>query len=195
MLTINSATFEDASLGAHASRTTDGRAFSILFDALGAHSHGASEGARVARGEGTIQCRGRGWVALSVRGALAAGGSHAFAHLLGRVNGRRFEAGCSGAEEPFDTSVVAAVDDAGRLRVSLLLIAQGDPAQGQPAAGCRVDAIDLVVVEQRAGTPRPGRTGEERPKAAATTRRRPQTGTTGSSPPGSGPWLTQEESP
>jgi hypothetical protein len=195
MLTIDSATFEDSSLGAHASRTTDGRTFSILFDALGAHSRGAAEGACVARGEGYIQCRGRGWVALSVRGALAAGGSHAFAHLLGRVNGRRFEAGCSGAEEPFDTSIVAAVDDAGRLRVSLLLIAQGDPAQGQPAAGCRVDAIDLVVVQQRTATPRSGRTGEEHPQVAAKARRRRPGGSTGSGPLGSGSRLTQEEAP
>jgi hypothetical protein len=194
MLTIDSATFEDSSLGAHASRTTDGRTFSILFDALGAHSRGAAEGACVARGEGYIQCRGRGWVALSVRGALAAGGSHAFAHLLGRVNGRRFEAGCSGAEEPFDTSVVAAVDEAGRLRVSLLLIAQGDPAQGQPAAACRVDAIDLVVVEERAARPRSGRTGEEYPQAAKT-RRSPATGSKGSSPLASGSRLIQEEEP
>ena len=186
MLTINSATFEDASLGAHASRTTDGRAFSILFDALGAHSHGAAQGARVARGEGTIQCHGRGWVALSVRGCLAASGSHAFAHLLGRVNGRRFEAGCSGAEEPFDTSIVAAVDDSGRLRVSLLLIAQGDPAQGRPAAGCRVDAIDLVVVDQRGATPRSGRSGERHAQVGAKTRRRPPTGSPGSGPLGSG---------
>lgn len=187
MLTIDSATFEDSSLGAHASRTTDGRTFSILFDALGAHSHGAAEGACVARGEGYIQCRGRGWVALSVRGALAAGGSHAFAHLLGRVNGRRFEAGCSGAEEPFDTSIVAAVDDAGRLRVSLLLIAQGDPAQGQPGAGCRVDAIDLVVVQQRTAMPRSSRTGEEHPQVAAKARRRRPSGSTGPAPSGAAP--------
>jgi hypothetical protein len=166
-LTINSATFEDCSLGAHAARATDGRAFSIMFDALGAHSEGASDGARMARGEGYVQCRGRGWVSLSVRGALAAVGSHAFAHLLGRVNGRRFEAGCSGAEEPFDTSVVAAVDDSGRLRVSLLLIAQGDPAQGQPAAACRVEAIDLVVVEQHDAAPHCGSKKSRAPQAAA----------------------------
>jgi hypothetical protein len=152
-LTINSATFEDCSLGAHAARSADGQGFSIMFDALSAHSHGASEGARVARGEGYIQCRGRGWVAVSVRGELAAGGRHAFAHVLGRVNGRSFQAGCSGAEEPFDTSIVAAVDDAGGLRVSLLLIAQGDPMQGQPAAGCWVDSIDLVVVDVQAAAP------------------------------------------
>jgi hypothetical protein len=190
VLTINSATFEDASLGAHASRTTDGRAFSVLFDALGAHSDGAADGARVARGEGYFQCSGPGWVALSVRGALAAVGNHAFAHLLGRVNGRPFEAGCAGAVEPFDTSVVAAVDDSGRLRVSLLLIVHGDPAQRQPAAGCRVDAIDLVVVEQR--KPRRSRRSEEHPEAAAKSRRRPAAGP---NPLGSGPCLTQEEAP
>jgi hypothetical protein len=170
-LTISSATFEDCSLGAHAARATDGRAFSIMFDALRVHSEGASDGTRMARGEGYVQCRGRGWVSLSVRGALAAVGSHAFAHLLGRVNGRRFEAACSGAEEPFDTSVVAAVDDSGRLRVSLLLIAQGDPAQGQPAAACRVEAIELVVVEQHSAALRSGRTSQEHPQAAAKTRR------------------------
>jgi hypothetical protein len=154
-LTINSAMFEDSSLGAHAARTDDGQAFSIRFDALAARSRGVLNGASTARGEGTIQCRGDGWVALSVRGALAASGSHAFAHLLGRVNGRRFEAACAGADEPFDTSVVAEVDRSGRLRVSLLLIAQGDPAQRHAAADCRVDAIDVVVLEPHATAHQP----------------------------------------
>ena len=153
-LTIHSAMFEDVSLGAHAARSADGQAFSIRFDALAAHSGGALDGASMVRGEGTIQCRGCGWVALSVRGALAAAGSHAFAHLLGRVNGRPFEAACAGADEPFDTSVVAAVDGSGRVRVSLLLIAQADPAPDRPAtetaADCRVDTIDVVVLEPHA---------------------------------------------
>jgi hypothetical protein len=154
-LTINAAMFEDCTLGLHAARTSDGQAFSILFDALGAQSGGAQHGARVARGEGYIQCRGRGWVAVSVRGALVAGGRHAFAHLLGRANGRRFEASCSGVDEPFDTRIVTAVDDEGRVRVSLLLIAQGDPMEDEDGAACWVDAIDVVVVEQHVGRPRP----------------------------------------
>lgn len=147
-LTINAAAFEDSTLGAHAARTDDGRAFSILFDAFGAECRPADGSARLARAEGFIQCEGRGWLSLSVRGALSSTGAHGFAHLLGRANGQRLQAAATEGGGPFDATLVVAVDRDSRVRLSLLLLAQRDFAEARSTAACWVDSLDIVVFER-----------------------------------------------
>lgn len=154
-LKLSSASFEDASLGMHGTRTDDGQILSVLFDHLQAASEATDHDAmpQVRRAEGVVQCEGQGWVSVQVRGATAAAGSHGYAHALGWANGRRLQAAARTPDEPFVAAVAAPVGSDGRLRLSLLLLAQRDLGSPSAAAACWIDSIDIAVLpDQRART-------------------------------------------
>lgn len=156
-LKLSSASFQDAALGAHCTRTDDGQVLSVLFDRLQIESAAADVDAvpQVLRAEGEVQCEGSGWVSVQVRGATTAAGGHGYAHATGWANGRRLQPATHAPDEPFVTAVAAPVGRDGRLRLSLLLLAQRDLESTGSAAVCWVDSIDITVVpdaQGRAGT-------------------------------------------
>ena len=152
-LRLSSASFEDTNLGMQGTRTDDGQVLSVLFYGLQVESAAADIDAapQVQRTEGTVLCEGSGWVSVQLRGATAVAGSHGYAHVLGWANGRRLRAAAGAPDEPFVTSAVAPVDGDGRLRLSLLLLAQRDLLHPHSAAACWVDSIDITEIPQ----PRP----------------------------------------
>ena len=156
-LTLMSSTFEDTSLGVSGTRTDDGQVLSLLFDHLLADSAAAEPDAapQLRRAEGVVQCQGRGWVDAQVRGHVTAAGPHATAQLTGWVNGRRLRAAAHGADEPFSAGVSAPVGADGRLRISLLLVAQRDMHSTDSGALCAVDSIDIMVRPVRRAPARP----------------------------------------
>lgn len=156
-LQLSTASFEDAGLGAHSTRTDDGQVLSVLFDQLQIDSAQADVDAvpQVRRAEGVVHCEGSGWVSVQVRGATAAAGGHGYAHVTGWANGRRLLPAAHAPDEPFVTAVAAPVGRDGRLRLSLLLLAQRDLGSTDSAAACWVDSIDITVLpdaQSRAGT-------------------------------------------
>lgn len=144
---ISSASFEDKSLGLRGSHTGDGQVLSLLFDDLSVRS-GADDidaAPQVRRAEGLVQCTGAGWVSVQLRGATAQAGDHGYAHATGWANGRRLRAAEGPVDEPFTTAVLAPVGKDGKLRLSVLLLAQRDLLVAQSGAGCWVDSIDIAV--------------------------------------------------
>ena len=146
-----SADFDDASLGVHSTRTDDGQVLSVLFDHLEVESQAEDDDAapQVRRAEGTVQCQGAGWVSLEVRGNVTVVGSHGFAHVLGWVNGLRLRSSTLGLDEPFSATVSAPVGANGRLRISLLLLAQRDLTAPATGAQSVVHSIDIRVIASR----------------------------------------------
>jgi len=148
---LRSASFEDVSLGMGGTSTDDRQVMSVLFDDLKTESAPADVDAapQVRRAEGEVTCSGRGWVSVQVRGTTAMVGGHGYAHALGWANGRRLRAAAhvpGESNEPFVSAVVAPVGNDGRLRLSLLLLAQRDLEVPRSAAACWVDSIDIAVL-------------------------------------------------
>ena len=150
-LKLNTAIFEDASLGVQGTRTEDGTQFSLLFDHLQAESQVSDTDftPSIRRAEGVIHCDGSGWVSVLVRGSTIVVGEHGYAHAMGWVNGRRLRMAPHGPDEPFSAAVAAPVDASGQLRISLLLLAQRDLGSNGSGALCVVDSIDISVQVQR----------------------------------------------
>ena len=147
---LRSASFEDVSLGMNGTSTDDRQVMSVLFDDLKAQSTRTDVDAapQVRRAEGEVMCSGSGWASVQVRGTTAMVGGHGYAHALGWANGRRLCAAHASGEpdEPFIAAVVAPVGNDGRLRLSLLLLAQRDLEFPDSAAACWVDSIDIAVL-------------------------------------------------
>lgn len=147
---LRSASFEDVSLGMSGTSTDDHQVMSVLFDDLKADSAPTDEDStpQVRRAEGEVMCSGSGWVSVQVRGTTAMVGGHGYAHALGWANGRRLRAAHAPGEpdEPSVSAVVAPVDSEGRLRLSLLLLAQRDLEVPGSAAACWIDSIDIAVL-------------------------------------------------
>lgn len=158
-LSLLSALFEDTSLGMHDTRTEDGQVLSLIFDSLQVSSSpdDVDDAPEVRRAEGVVQCEGEGWVSVQIRGASVSAGSHGYAHMLAWANGRRLRAADQPVDEPFATAVTAPVGRDGRLRLSLLLLAQRDLATPGTAATCWVDTIDIEVVPAPAARAGAGR--------------------------------------
>lgn len=173
-LTLLSAVFDDTRLGMHGTRTVDGQVLSVLFDDLQVDSSESDVDAapQVCRAEGVLQCEGTGWVAVQVRGAALSVGTHGFAHALGWANGRRLRAAPLAPGEPFAASVTAPVGSDGRLRLSLLLLAQRDLGLPDSAAACWVDSIDITVVPdpQAHGQQAQGQQAHGQPSTAGASR-------------------------
>ncbi len=153
-----SASFDDTSPGVSSTATDDRRVLSVLFDELVIKSERADTdlAPQVRRVEGVIQCAGTGWISVQLRGVALVAGAHGYAHVTGWVNGRRLRASAHVPGEPFVAAAVAPVGADGRLRISLLMLAQRDLAEADSAAQCWVDSIDLAVVDwprQRKGAP------------------------------------------
>lgn len=152
---LHSASFEDVSLGMHGTSTDDRQVMSVLFDDLKAESTrtDVDSAPQVRRAEAKVMCSGRGWVSVQVRGTTAKVGGHGYAHALGWANGRRLRAAHASGEtdEPFIAAVVAPVGGDGRLRLSLLLLAQRDLEIPDSAAACWVDSIDIAVLPDPRG--------------------------------------------
>lgn len=158
-LQLMAASFEDSSLGMRGTRTDDGQVLSVLFDRLHVESLALDTDAapQVRRVEGVVQCEGLGWVSVQLRGAAMVAGRHGFAHVMAWANGRRLRAGSSSnddAAEPFSAGTAAPVGNDGRLRLSLLLLAQRDLAAANTEAACWVDSIDLTVLHETAARAR-----------------------------------------
>ncbi|MFG6457039.1 hypothetical protein [Roseateles sp. BYS96W] len=146
-LQLRSVSFEtDASI-AHVAQTDSGNALSVLFDNLVVRSGAADKDAQpqALRLDGEVQCTGRGWVTIQVRGQGLSTDRHGYAHLSAWANGRRLHAAAAGLDEPFSASVAVPVD-AERIQLSLLLLAQRDLNAANSAAECAVDSIDLLVI-------------------------------------------------
>jgi hypothetical protein len=160
-LKLMSSAFEDTSLGVTGTRTDSGNALSVLFDNLQADSQATDldDAPQLRRAEGTVQCEGQGWVDVLVRGQAWMAGEHDQAQVMGWVNGRRLRATASGHGEPFSASVSARVGAAGRLRMSLLLLAQRDLHNAGSGALCAVDSIDITVRPTLRQRPTTGSTG------------------------------------
>lgn len=152
-LQLRTVSFDDSSLGAHSTRTDDGQTLSVLFDHLHVESALADVDAapQVLRAEGVVHCEGSGWVSVEVRGTTVASDGHGYAHATGWANGRRLLPAAHAPDEPFVTSVAAPIGADGRLRLSLLLLAQRDLESTNSSAACWVDTIDIMVLPRAKG--------------------------------------------
>jgi hypothetical protein len=129
-------------------RTDDGQLMSLLFDSLHVESAAADLdiAPQVKRAEGLVQCEGQGWVSVQLRGAMLATGGHGYAHAMAWANRRRLRVAGGAPNEPFSASVAAPVGSDGRLRLSLLLLAQRDLGSEASAAACWLDSLDIAVL-------------------------------------------------
>lgn len=148
-LSLESARFDNMSLGVSGSRSPDGRHFSLLFDRLFADSQPQDESAtpQCLRVEGLLRCAGQGWLSLQVRGGCQLSGGHGMAQALVWANGRRIALLPDRQDEPLAGATTARVGPDGELRLSLLLLAQRDLADPGSGALCWIDSIDLSVIE------------------------------------------------
>ena len=155
-LILLSASFDDATLGVHVTRTDDGQVLSVLFDSLGVESTATDidAQAQTVRVSGSVRCEGQGWVTVHARGAVVVAGDQGYAHAMGWANGRRLRLKASSTGEPISASVTAPVGADGLLRLSLLLVAQRDLAMPDSAAALWLDSLDIQVVPARCMTAR-----------------------------------------
>ena len=148
-LMLDRVEFDGDSAGARFTRTEDGGVLAILFDRLVVQSDAADVDAapQTARLEAQVVGKGSGWVSVMVRGMVISSDPHGYAHVAGWANGRRMRAASPAVDEPFAAAVAAPVGADGRLRLSLLLLAQRDLGVANSAAQCAVDSIDIEVID------------------------------------------------
>lgn len=151
-LTLECASFEPPGLGIRVERAADGSSFTVVFEGLAAESRADDPDPmpQVRLLDALVRCEGEGRVSIQIRGGASVSGEHGFAYGLANANGRRLHLVPPGGDEPAAAAATAQVLAGGDLRLSLVLLAQHDPADQAGTALAWVDSIEITVMPPQA---------------------------------------------